>query len=86
MEHIARLDADTPRPPMLMQPTQHEKNEWARLAQHAYAYNHNAVGHKYSGAASLPKEGAITLAYFDALQAGYREWLIRGSLTAAYEA
>lgn len=60
-------------------PNQHEKDEWSRLAQHAYAHNHNAVGHTYSTAASLPRDGQIRLAYFDKLQDGYREWLIRGT-------
>jgi len=67
----------------MMTPTQHEKNEWSRLAQHAYAYGHNAIGHRYSTAASLPHEGRLSVERFDLLQAGYRDWLVRGSLTAA---
>jgi len=66
----------------MMIPTQHEKNEWSRLAQHAYAHGHNAIGHRYSTAASLPHDGRVPVEFFD-LQAGYREWLVFGSLTAA---
>lgn len=61
-----------------MHPNQHEKNEWSRLAQAAYAIGLNGVGHKYSVAASIPRDGAINAAYFDELQTGYRSWLIGG--------
>ena len=63
---------------MLITPTEHEKREWSRLAGAAYAADHNAIGHRYSGAASIRRDGQITLHYFDFLQVGYRQWLISG--------
>lgn len=58
---------------MTMTPTQHERAEWARMAQSAYATGHNAVGHRYSAAAAYPT--AMPIARFDALMSGYRAWL-----------
>ncbi len=60
-------------------PTQHEKNEWARMAQSAYARGANSIGRRYSAAASLPRNSQMQLEYFDALQNGYREWLVSDS-------
>jgi hypothetical protein len=59
-----------------MTPTQHEKDEWSRLARAAYDAGRNDVGHHYSAASSLPRDARIRLAYFDALQEGYRAWLV----------
>jgi hypothetical protein len=62
----------------MMTPTQHEKNEWSRLAQSAYSDGYNSIGHHYSAAASMCREQRIPIDLFDWLQAGYREWLING--------
>jgi len=60
---------------MEMIPTQHEKDEWSRMAQTAYAARRNDAGHKFSVAASTPNGTAVSLQYFDALQSEYRAWL-----------
>ena len=60
----------------MITPTQHEKNEWSRLAQAAYAIGSNTVGHRYSGAASIPTNARLSDAQFDELQTGYRSWLV----------
>ena len=60
----------------LITPIQDEKNGWSDLAQAAYSASQNAIGHRYSGAASIPTGAQITLEMFDALQFGYREWLV----------
>jgi hypothetical protein len=62
----------------MMTVSEHEKAEWARLAQAAYAANRNDLGHQYSVAASLQKGGSISISRFDWLQRGYRGWLIGG--------
>jgi hypothetical protein len=62
----------------LMRPNQSEKNEWARMAQAAYRVGRNSIGHTYSVAASLPHDGVLKTEYFDALQSGYRNWLVFG--------
>lgn len=67
----------------LITPTEHEKAEWSRLAQAAYAQNINSIGHRYSVAASLCRNCGIPLKTFDALQSGYRQWLIGGFATSA---
>lgn len=59
-------------------PTQHEKNEWSRLARWAYANDRNDVGHRFSMAASARNGESISIALFDSLQRGYRSWLIDG--------
>ena len=59
-------------------PNEHEKSEWSRMAQDAYARDFNDTGHKFSVAASLGRGAAMPLAQFYALQAEYRQWLIRG--------
>lgn len=56
--------------------TQHERNEWARLAQAAYNAGRNDVGHRFSVAASRPSAWRPTLAEFDRLQSEYRAWLV----------
>lgn len=59
-----------------IQPTQHEKSEWARMAKAAYKTGHNFTGHRYSAKAALPNGAAIDLAAFDTLQMHYRAWLV----------
>jgi hypothetical protein len=63
---------------MLMTPTEHEKAEWSRLAQSAYECGLNAIGHRYSTSASLPRGATLPIGNFDELQTGYRNWLIEG--------
>lgn len=58
-------------------PTQHERSEWARMAQSAYNAGRTDVGHKFSVAAAV--FDVCDVQTFDALQAEYREWLIRGT-------
>ena len=60
----------------MMTPTRHEKLEWSRMAQAAYLAGHNDIGHRYSGAAALRDGQSIPVTRFDALQDGYRTWLI----------
>lgn len=62
-------------------PTQHEKDGWSRMAQHAYRTGRNSIGHTYSVAASLPRTGQMTVTYFDWLQESYRDWLCSGFAT-----
>lgn len=59
-------------------PTQHEKNEWSRMAQDAYANFHNFYGHRYSAYASIRREDQIPVEVFDTLQINYRIWLREG--------
>jgi len=61
-----------------MTPTAHEKAEWSRMATAAYNSGRNAIGHRFSVAASLPRDGSMTLNHFDALQSEYRAWLVGG--------
>jgi hypothetical protein len=42
----------------VMHPTQHEKNEWSRMAQAAYREGHNSIGHTYSIATRLMTDNA----------------------------
>jgi hypothetical protein len=63
---------------MFMTPTEHEKAEWSRLAQAAYAAGYNSIGHRYSAAASLCRGCDMPIKTFDALQTGYRQWLLFG--------
>lgn len=63
-----------------MTPTQHEKNEWSRLATEAYKLGQNMVGHKYSVAASLANNATLPISYFDELQTFYRQWLLDGCI------
>jgi hypothetical protein len=57
-------------------PTAHEKSEWARCAQAAYARGCNEFGHKLSAAAALPNGASLDCETFDAIASIYREWLI----------
>lgn len=58
--------------------TQHVKNEWARMAQDAYATGRNFYGHRYSAKAALPEGTMLDVGVFDTLQRTYRQWLIGG--------
>jgi len=59
-----------------IQPTQHEKNEWSRMANAAYKAYKSNIGHRYSSFSSLPNDATIRLDVFDTLQRNYRNWLI----------
>jgi N-acyl-D-aspartate/D-glutamate deacylase len=59
-------------------PSEHEKNEWARMANYAYANERNDIGHKFSMAATLCKGEDCSVAWFDGLQNTYRKWLVDG--------
>lgn len=63
--------------------TEHEKAEWSRMAQAAYAVSRNDIGTRYSVAATLRRGEAMTAARFDALQAPYRAWLVFNEWPAA---
>lgn len=59
--------------------TQHDKTEWARMAQDAYRTGHNLEGHRFSAAAaSLPVGAQLSAERFDSLMTAYRAWLIGG--------
>lgn len=60
-------------------PTEHEKSEWSRLAQAAYAVDRNDLGAKFSVSAACCGVGqSIPLHRFDELRRIYRQWLISG--------
>lgn len=59
-----------------MSPNDHERAEWARMANDAYKHNRNSIGHRYSAASAVG--GPMPLARFDSLQRDYRSWLIDG--------
>jgi hypothetical protein len=59
-------------------PTEHEKAEWSRMAKDAYRTGHNAVGHRFSMAATLCKGEQCRLSWFDSLQNDYLHWLVDG--------
>ena len=69
--------------PVMVTPTQNEKNEWATLAQAAYRRQFNDIGHTYSVAATLPNGAQLTVKQFDELQSNYRQWLRCGKVTLA---
>lgn len=75
---MPNLRIENPRVRVHATPTEHEKNEWARMAQDAYAKGFNAIGHRFSAAAALPRGEKIPTARFDSLMADYRAWLIDG--------
>lgn len=59
-------------------PNQHEKNEWARMAQSAYSTGHSFYGHRYSAYAALKTDAELPINVFDTLQRVYRTWLTCG--------
>lgn len=61
-----------------MTPTEHEKNEWSRMAAAAYLANRNGTGTKFSVAATLGTGQKMPLKMFDELMAEYCEWLAFG--------
>lgn len=67
----------------MITPTQHEKNEWSRLATDAYKAGANQIGHRYSAAAATMNGQQISTARYDALQGPYRAWLIDGTMPSA---
>lgn len=56
--------------------TQHERDEWSRMAQDAYRTGRNFFGHRYSVAAATAK--VLDISVYDALQINYRRWLVFG--------
>lgn len=60
----------------LMTPSQQNKNEWARMAQAAYAAGRNAVGHRFSALASMRSTDSLSSRDYDLVQGQYRAWLI----------
>ena len=57
--------------------TEHEKSEFARMAQAAYNRGFNSIGHRFSAAASLPKGYETTdTKWADTLMEDYRNWLV----------
>jgi len=46
-------------------PTEHEKNEWSRLATAAYSLGKNSIGHKFSMAATLLKGEPCRVEWFE---------------------
>lgn len=61
--------------------TSHEAAELARFAQAAYQAGHNAIGHRVSRYAALPRGAEIPVPVFDAVKASYRRWLVDGEFT-----
>lgn len=63
-------------------PTEHEKREWARLAQAAHNAKLNEIGHEFDLASSLKADQQMDVERFDHLQSGYRGWLNNGTFPA----
>lgn len=63
--------------------TAHEKAEWSRFAQAAYAAGSNSTGHRFSALAALPDGSRMTSSVFDSVQYTYRAWLVFGEMPAA---
>lgn len=58
--------------------TEHNMNEWHRMAQDAYNTGRSAMGHRYSVAAAVLTGKLVSPAVYDGLQINYRRWLIGG--------
>lgn len=58
-----------------MNPTDHEKAEWARCAKAMYAHGVNGAGHFLSALAALPRDADVAVHRFDMAQSIYRDWL-----------
>ncbi len=58
--------------------TRHERSEWSRMVQDCYSNDLNWLGHRMSGAASVPDAFDMRLDVFDTLQSLYRQWLLEG--------
>ena len=63
----------------LMTPTGHDKAEWARMAQSAYAAGRSDVGHRFSARAAMAEGDQLYVGEFDAYQSEYRAWLVFGT-------
>lgn len=57
---------------------QHNKNEWSRMAQDAYAKGRDDFGQMFNSAASARTGAQIAVHQFDQLQSLYRAWLVFG--------
>jgi hypothetical protein len=55
--------------------TDHNRAEFARMAQAAYFAGRSDIGHRFSVAAS---RRSVSLSEFDVLMADYRAWLVFG--------
>ena len=58
-----------------MQILDHNKAEWARMAEAAYAAGNQIVGLRFIVASTVPAEYDMSTEYFDSLQRQYRAWL-----------
>ena len=58
--------------------SEHDRREWSRMAQAAYNARRSDVGHRYSAAAARATSYEWTIVEVDALQRGYRAWLMFG--------
>ena len=61
---------------MTIRVTEHERNEWQRLAVDAYRTGRNFYGHQYSVQAATAKD--LPLDVYDTLMLIYRRWLVFG--------
>lgn len=66
----------------MITPTAHEKNEWRRLSDAAWACGNIAIRDRYRDAAGISAGEQMTMARFDRLQEGYRNWLNHGVFPA----
>ncbi len=79
LTEIATLRPSDPVPVLAcMVVSEHNKSEWARMAQDAYRTDRNDYGHRYSAAASIPRGTMLTCARYEELQSIYRKWLVFG--------
>lgn len=62
--------------------TEADKAEWSRMAQVAYNAGKNEMGHRYSVAASIPRDWPMTEDNYRHLQDDYRTWLMHGEWRA----
>ena len=63
---------------LTMQLTDHEADEFVRMAQDAYNTGRNEFGHRFSVAAACYRMKPMPLAAFDTLKLQYRRWLVGG--------
>ena len=61
----------------MINPTNHERSEWSRMATDAYATGRNFYGHRYSAACAI-FTGPVTESVYDSLMFTYRDWLVNG--------
>ena len=59
-------------------PTEHDKKEWARMAQAAYKVGENFTGHRYSAYAAWPSNQEMRIDVYNTLMRNYRRWLVFG--------